>query len=109
MELGRVLTANFRIGGRGSHQVWKHRKETDGGAINEMMVHMIDLAIWYFGPVKEAKVVDSHLMMPERVIGGETVTVDAEDYVLALFEMESGVRVTIQADLVTPSFNQFVE
>ena len=46
--LGRVLSATFRIGGRGSHRLWKHRRETGGGAINEMLVHMLDLALWYF-------------------------------------------------------------
>ena len=37
------------------------------------------------------------------------VQVDAEDYVLARFQMESGVEVLCQADLVTPAFSQYVE
>ena len=48
LVLGKPLSAYFRLGGRGSHQVWKHRRDQGGGAINEMLVHMIDLANWYF-------------------------------------------------------------
>lgn len=108
-ELGQVAAANFRIGGRGSHQVWKHCKATGGGAINEMMVHMLDLAIWYFGPVDSVQVPVNKLLRAQRFIQGEMHEVDAEDYVVALLTMKSGVEVLIQADLVTPGFTQFVE
>lgn len=107
--LGKVVAANFRIGGRGSHRVWKHRKATGGGAINEMMVHMLDLAIWYFGPVSSAQVPVNKLLRPHRMIRDKLREVDAEDYVVALLTMATGVEVMIQADLVTPGFTQFVE
>lgn len=109
LVLGRIVTAFFRLGGRGGHQIWKHKRETGGGAINEMLVHMVDLAIWFFGPVKEAKMLVCELQRPIRPINGKPETVDAEDNVWAWFKMTSGVEVICQADLLTPAFTQFVE
>lgn len=109
MVLGRVLTAFFRLGGRGGRQVWKHRKAEGGGAINEMLVHMIDMAIWFFGPVKEAEILASAIMRPKRMIQGKEEEVDAEDYVLARLKTKSGVEVVCQADLITPVFTQLLE
>ena len=109
MVLGRVVSAVFRLGGRGSHQVWKHRSETGGGAINEMLVHMLDLAIWYFGPPAELEVMACDLLRPRREIQGEMIDCDAEDYVVVRIKSESGVEVLCQADLVTPVFTQFAE
>jgi len=107
--LGEVVAAQFRIGGRGSHQLWKHRRDAGGGAINEMLVHMLDLAIWYFGPVDEAKLLVDTLLRPKRLIRGERHEVDAEDYVVVQLRMRNGVHVLCQADLLTPSFTQICE
>lgn len=107
--LGKVSHATFRIGGPGSHDVWQHRRETDGGAINEMLVHMIDLALWYFGPVERAELISSLVRHTQRVIGTESVEADVEDWVLARLVTKSGVDVLIQADLTTPVFLQFAE
>jgi len=107
--LGPVHLAHFRIGGRGSHQLWKHRRATGGGAINEMLVHMLDLAIWYFGPVAEARILEEKLLRPRREIQGRVEEVDAEDFVVAELLMKSGTTVICQADLLTPGFTQFVE
>lgn len=109
VELGRIVTAFFRLGGRGSHQLWKHRRATGGGAVNEMLVHMVDLAVWFFGPVRSAELLMEQLLRPRRQIQGREEAVDAEDYVMVRFETESGVQVLCQADLVTPAFTQFVE
>lgn len=107
--LGRVTAAQFRIGGRGSHQLWKHRLESGGGAVNEMLVHMLDLAIWFFGPVVESRCLIKDLRRPKRLIRGQLETVDAEDYVLAQTVMEDGSVVLIQGDLLTPAFSQSIE
>lgn len=107
--LGDPITAWFRIGGRGDHELWKHRKETGGGAKQEMMVHMLDLAIWYFGPVRTATVIADDLLRPVRRIAGQDVSVDAEDFVLIRLTMESGLNVLVEADLLTPAFCQYVE
>jgi predicted dehydrogenase len=34
--LGEPYLATFRLGGRGSHKAWKHRRETGGGAASDM-------------------------------------------------------------------------
>lgn len=109
MVLGSISTAFFRLSGRGSHQVWKHRRDGGGGAINEMLVHMVDLAIWYFGAVKSTEVLVCELLRPERKINNIVHEVDAEDYVLVKLEMENGINVVCQADLVTPGFMQLVD
>ncbi len=109
MTLGGVSVAHFRAGGRGSHQRWKHVKAHGGGAINEMLVHMVDLAVWYFGAVKDVDVLACDLLRPQRKIQGDLYDVDAEDYVLVRLTTESGVNVFCQADLVTPAFTQFIE
>jgi predicted dehydrogenase len=107
--LGEIVSANFRLGGRGSHQIWKHRRASDGGAVNEMLIHMIDLAVWFLGPISKVEHVSKKLLRPRRVIRGEEVSVDAEDFVLAQLESHTGVQILCQADLVTPAFTQYVE
>ncbi len=99
----------MRIGGRGSAAVWKHRRAEGGGAINEMLVHMLDLAVWYFGPIERAELLIEDLLRPQRVIAGKMEDADAEDFVLARFATRTGIPVVIQADLVTPSFTQLIE
>lgn len=107
--LGRVVAATLRVGGRGSRQAWKHRKATGGGAINEMLVHMLDLAIWYFGPPTEAELLSAKLLRPARMIQGKMEDVDAEDFVIARLTSAAGVEIMIQADLITPAFAQSLE
>ncbi len=109
MVLGRPVASFFRLGGRGSHQEWKHKKATHGGAVNEMLVHMVDLAVWYFGSVEQAEFLAKEILRPLRVINGRLVEADAEDYVVVRLKMLSGVEVLCQADLVTPCFTQLVE
>ncbi|HVT52457.1 MAG TPA: Gfo/Idh/MocA family oxidoreductase [Dongiaceae bacterium] len=107
--LGKIAVATLRIGGRGSAALWKHRRETGGGAVSEMLVHMLDLAIWNFGPITAAKVMMHELYRPRRVINGVEEAVDAEDFVLVQCRTESGVPVIIEADLLTPAFTQIME
>lgn len=107
--LGTFGSAIFRIGGRGSAMPWKHYSGQGGGAIREMMVHMIDLAQWYYGAPVEVELLQRQLRWPERLIHGKLHEVDAEDWVLASLKFEGGVDVLIQADLTTPAFTQYVE
>jgi len=107
--IGQPVSGLFRIGGRGGHQPWKHSKADGGGAVNEMLVHMLDLAHWYFGPAREGQVLQHSLLRPERPVGGRVQRVDAEDFILVRIVMESGVELIVQADLVTPAFTQFCE
>jgi predicted dehydrogenase len=107
--LGKPLSAYFRLGGRGSHQVWKHRSDQGGGAINEMLVHMIDLANWYFGPFKDVEVLSNTIKCKERQIQGRMESVDAEDFVMVRLYNGMGVEILCQADLITPAFTQYAE
>ena len=107
--IGKINAALMRIGGRGSAAVWKHRRDGGGGAINEMLVHMLDLAVWYFGPIEHAELLMKDLLRPERVIGGKLETADAEDIVIARFRSRAGVPIIIEADLLTASFTQMIE
>lgn len=109
LVMGRPLSAFFRLGGRGGHQLWKHQKATGGGAINEMLVHMIDLANWYFGPLQNTEVISCDLRYPERVINGKKFQVDAEDFILVRSFSANGMEIFCQSDLITPVFSQYVE
>jgi predicted dehydrogenase len=107
--LGKLSVATMRIGGRGSAALWKHRRDSGGGAISEMLVHMLDLAIWYFGPIESVEVMARELYRPSRVINGVNEAVDAEDFVIVRCQTKSGVPVVIEADLLTPAFTQILE
>ncbi len=109
LVMGKPLSVFLRLGGRGEHKAWKHQKSTGGGAINEMLVHMVDLANWYFGPLKEIEVISCDLRSPERVIEGKRISVDAEDYVFLRCRGNDGIEILCQADLITPAFIQYVE
>jgi myo-inositol 2-dehydrogenase/D-chiro-inositol 1-dehydrogenase len=107
--LGHPVSAILRLGGRGSHQPWKHRQDQGGGAINEMLVHMLDLAHWLLGPLEQPRLVACDLLCPARTIAGQNVAADAEDYVVVELTNQAGCRILCQADLVTPAFSQYLE
>lgn len=107
--IGTAHSAIFRVGGRGSHMAWKHQKSSGGGALNEMAVHMIDLAYWYFGEMETVQLFDFDRRQSRRKIGGQYVECDAEDWVVAKMVSKKGVNILLQADLVTPAFTQYVE
>ena len=107
--LGRLVLALLRLGGRGSHSVWKHRSSSGGGAINEVLVHILDLAGWLFGPIDHALWHQKLLLRSERVIDGARVSADAEDFVLVTTQGRGGIHIVLQADLLTPAFQQTLE
>ncbi|MHB1544404.1 MAG: Gfo/Idh/MocA family protein [Gammaproteobacteria bacterium] len=107
--LGVLTLALLRIGGRGSHQTWKHLRAHGGGAINEMLVHTLDLALWLFGTPSHAHLLASELCAPVRPINGRSETVDAEDMVLVRLDYGAGPSVYLQADMLTPAFTQRLE
>ena len=84
--LGDPYFAILRIGGRGGWRLWKHQRAFAGGAILEMMVHMLDLAYYWFGEYA-AYYVHRATLLPKRRIAGKLVHVDAED--LVLFHLKS--------------------
>lgn len=106
--IGNPYYAIFRIGGRGGHRAWKHKVEDGGGAILDMMTHMLDLALCYFGNFEMVKPIFSEVLRSERIIDGKTVKVDAEDCIFIVAKTKT-VQVFIEADLITPSFMNIVE
>ena len=107
--LGEIHTGLFRIGGRGNHAVWKHQKSTMGGALNEMAVHMIDLAVWYMGDIKSAQLLDARHYLPTRVIEGGIRSCDADDYVHAKLGLKNNASIVLLADFLSAEFNQYIE
>lgn len=107
--LGRLNLALLRIGGRGSHQTWKHLRANGGGAINEMLVHTLDLALWLFGAPRKATLLASELRVPLRLINGREERVDAEDMIMVRLDYDAGPSAYLQADMLTPAFTQRLE
>jgi len=107
--IGKPYFAMFRLGGRGSHRVWKHREGMGGGALFEMMVHMIDLALMCFGEFDEVETLFSETILKRRTVEGKEIEVSAEDMVLARLKSVGGVQVFCEADLITPSYMNSVE
>jgi predicted dehydrogenase len=107
--IGEPYFAQLRLGGRGSHKAWKHKADTGGGAGNEVLVHMVDLALSYFGPAASVQALWSDTILPERTIEGSSVDADAEDIAILRMLTESGVHVVCESDLVTPGYMNHVE
>lgn len=107
--LGAPVHAYLRIGGRGDHRAWKHRRGEGGGVLNEMAVHMLDVALWLFGPLRRPEVLAAAQLSPRRSIGGESIAADAEDYLLVRAETDSGAPVVLLADMLTPAFVQYID
>lgn len=112
LENGIIGTPYFsliRLGGRGSHQAWKHQKNADGGAINEMLVHALDLVLWFFKEIEEAENLVTETILKTRVINGTLHDVDAEDFTLLNLRSKNGVKILCQSDLITPSYMNYIE
>lgn len=106
--LGGVHLAIFRVGGRGSHRLWKHLKAEGGGVVSEMVTHKLDMAIWLFGPLDEARTFVHENIVPEREIRGELKEVDAQDLFVA--EARAGMtRILFVADFLSPSYIEYME
>src|SRR5207247_2178893 len=106
--IGHPHFALFRVGGRGSHAMWKHRSEEGGGAILEMMVHMLDLVAWYFGAVHEVNLLWERIVMPSRVIESCVERATAEDVGLVRLRAND-VEIICESDLLTPSYMNSIE
>lgn len=106
--IGKPYYALFRIGGRGGHRAWKHQMDRAGGATFDMLTHMLDLAVMYFGEPWEVHPMYTGTILKERNIDNEMVHVDAEDCVMARLRT-NGTQIFLHGDLITPSFMNTVE
>lgn len=107
--IGEPYYAIFRLGGRGSHKAWKHIKKTGGGAGNEMLVHMLDLILWYFGEIISINKLYTDIILKERRIEEKNTRADAEDVILLKLETKEGTKVLCESDLITPSYMNYIE
>jgi myo-inositol 2-dehydrogenase / D-chiro-inositol 1-dehydrogenase len=106
--IGEPYMALIRVGGRGGTAAWKHQDPHGGGAVSEMMVHMLDLAAWYFGPIEDLDLLWQTTLLPERTVAGETVRVSTEDF--SVVRLEAGpVQILLESDLATPSYMQHID
>ena len=106
--IGTPYFAIFRLGGRGSHVLWKHQTESGGGAMLEMLVHVLDLVCWYFGQPDKISLVVREQLLNKREIAGREREVSAEDLVLLKLSA-GGAEVLCESDLLTPSYMNTVE
>ena len=106
--IGPLYLVMTRMGGRGSAAAWKHRRADGGGAVNEMVVHKLDLLMWFLGELHLVAVHVRDTLVPTREIGGVDCVADAEDFVLAEFR-SGATRVFLQSDLVTPTYMENIE
>ncbi len=100
--------AILRLGGRGSHREWKHKRGEGGGAINEMLVHKLDLILWFFDRIKAVNSLINETVLPSRNVSGREINVDAEDYVVLDIDA-NGVKVLCESDLISPSYMDYIE
>jgi predicted dehydrogenase len=107
--IGKPYFAIFRLGGRGSHKAWKHKRNTGGGARNEVLVHMVDLILWYFGKITKIDNLYEDTILRERKIEDRVIKADAEDTILLKIQMRQGTTVLCESDLITPSYMNYVE
>lgn len=107
--IGEPHYAIFRVGGRGSHRTWKHKRDRGGGVENEMLVHMLDLMVWYFGVPTDVERLHSGIVLEKREIDDRTIDATADDNIVLQSKMENGMSVLCQSDLVTPSYMNYVE
>lgn len=104
-----IKNSGFDLGAHGSHRAWKHKKDEGGGAINEMLVHMLNLITWYFDGVETAQNLSTETILKTREIDGEEVEADAEDMTVLRLDAREGAEVLCESDLITPSYMNYVE
>lgn len=106
--LGDIHAAYLRLGARGEHRYWKHRKAEGGGVINECLVHMIDLALWFFGSFTDASLVNKEIILPYRNIDNIKAETDVEDFALVRMEFEKTIAFC-QSDFLSPGYMNIIE
>jgi UDP-N-acetylglucosamine 3-dehydrogenase len=107
--LGAPHFAIFRIGGRGDAKIWKHKKEYGGGALFEMAVHMIDLICEIFYPFENIQTIYCDTIIKNRYVENTFINADAEDCVYFRLRSSKGVEIICEADLISPSYMNYVE
>ena len=107
-RLGRVYLMNLsKMAGYAGPQAfmrWRYdRKVSGGGVLADLGSHAIDLALWYFGPVKSVCSTLPQFVptRPDRETG-EPRPCDVDDAAAFLVEFESGVQGVLHISWVAP-------
>ena len=103
-----VQNAYLRIASPGIKNAWQFSKNKGGGVINELFVHMIDLANWYFGPIENTDEIDIQTYRSDREGMIDKNDLLAEDYIRVRIQNRSGILITIEADMISNDFVQYV-
>ena len=106
--IGQPHLVLVRMGGKGSAAAWKHNRQEGGGAVNEMLVHKLDLLMWFFGGLELKQVLLKETLLPTRRIGDTHCEADAEDFILAQFRSRETL-ILLQSDLASPAYVENVE
>lgn len=105
--IGKLSVATMRIGARGSER--RHCRSGDGAALTEMLLHLLDIAVWYFGPIERIALMVGEALRPRRKLGHAPESRDARDFVVVRCATRIGLPIVMQADLLSPCFSQMIE
>ncbi len=100
--------AYFRIASPGIKNAWQFSKNQGGGVINELFVHMIDLVNWYFGSIENIEKVDKQVYLSDRESMIDESDTLADDYIALKGQDKRGVSITIEADMISTDFVQYI-
>tara|TARA_Y100000590_G_C15742489_1_gene1020775 strand:- start:1250 stop:2215 length:966 start_codon:yes stop_codon:yes gene_type:complete len=96
----------MRIGGPLHPSPWQLDESSGGGVLNELVVHMIDLIHWLFGPILDIN--DVYKGSYRGLVEGSSKD-KIDNYILLNLLTKDRLKVTIEADLITSDFIQFMQ
>lgn len=111
--IGKLSVATMRIGARGAAAELRPCRSGDAevsdAALNEMLLHLLDVAVWYFGPIERVELMVGEALRPRRKPGHAPESGDARDFVVVRCATRTGLPIVMQADLLSPCFSQMIE
>jgi predicted dehydrogenase len=109
-RVGAPYAAHLRLGVVGGRRAWHHRLGPEGGGVgNEVLAHLVDLAIQWLGPVVATRILAADIVRPIRRVGGRHVRVTAPDSISVSLRHASGCRSVLTADMAASCHFQSVE
>lgn len=106
-RIGPPYWAVMRLNAKGGRSLWKHEKE--GGVATELLCHLLDLSLGWFGTITEAKVLETRLLLPMRDVEGAPRTLHVPDEIVFSVDHACGVHAVLIVDMSSPAFVQSVE
>ncbi|HEY1261248.1 MAG TPA: Gfo/Idh/MocA family oxidoreductase [Stellaceae bacterium] len=106
--IGKLTVAMMRLGGRppaGTHQ----HCGAAGGGLSEILAQLIDLAVWFFGPIERAELMACEMLRPRPRFHRNLISSTAPDFAVVRCRTRSGLPIVMQADLLAPCFSQMIE